>query len=711
MHNFQPTTFLSPTYCELCGGFLWGLSKQGVRCRRCRTTAHPICASESVTRCSGDRGLATLVQGTGERSTGQNGRTLTRRGGKNYIHRLDSMFWGQVSEESRLNDMVSLQAEQPLSLFQTLPANFMQFTAKLAPLSLVLHGATDIVFWRRPRSTIIAMCVYSMYCLRPNLLLATPLALMIAYIVFGYFNSGCYQQDMSAVGISSASGYQREESADAQTKPRRLGSGIFGIMPLGGRVGFSARATTTPPSASRLQRSRHREQRRDQSASPYPQINTSAWGSSSQQLGGATTAPPGQEMSEEGTPRLGNSAGTTEQSLPNGHQRSHSSNSAYLVSSRAEGNSYAIASAPTSPKPKTMTRVQSDVAAMGIESGAGGKGPIDFGAILGVASFGSAKYTMNVHATQTMTGTYVGIYDWVAAHNHLVDWSHPAEAQRILKTCIYAQLAVLVVVYWVPWYLLFLIGGNVGMLLLSPHVRAFGKIYGVELALYLHEWILDQPARIKRRLMRTLLARWLVALKAVFVGRSKRKHGPKSYRGDRTAERVAQSGSAGHSTQGSSSDDDESVDSSDEAVSSGYLTPPLLTSRTSTPVRRSQVVGVFENQRWWLAFGWIPRLGSNERAKWSDESGRRSFGSMKDFMPEDGFEWSDEDSEWEIDRHWALPVHTDEDGWIYTDNFWRHPAPTPSAVSSYTRRRRWIRRVRPISRAGSGKAAMNRLGV
>ncbi|KAJ2788682.1 hypothetical protein H4R20_007326, partial [Coemansia guatemalensis] len=164
--------------------------------------------------------------------------------------------------------MVSHQAEQPLSLFQTLPANFMQFTAKLAPLSLLLHGATDIVFWRRPRSTIVAMCVYSMYCLRPNLLLATPLALMIAYIVFGYFNSECYQQDISDVGMTSVNGYQRESSADAPPRPRRLGSGLFGIMPLGGRRGPSARASTAPlpPPATRSQRSRPREQRREQTA-------------------------------------------------------------------------------------------------------------------------------------------------------------------------------------------------------------------------------------------------------------------------------------------------------------------------------------------------------------------------------------------------------------------------------------------------------------
>ncbi|KAJ1989413.1 Peroxisome size and maintenance regulator, partial [Coemansia thaxteri] len=144
---------------------------------------------------------------------------------------------------------------------------------------------------------------------------------------------------------------------------------------------------------------------------------------------------------------------------------------------------------------------------------------------------------------------------------------------------------------------------------------------------------------------------------------------------------------------------------------SGYTTPPMLSSlcstagsSTSTLMRRPHTVSVYENQRWWFGFGWIPRLGSNERAKWSDQTGKVRYASVNDFMPEDGYEWVDENSGWEVDRLWALPVHTDEDGWVYTDNFWKHPAAVASTVASYTRRRRWVRKVRPVSRLDSSRA-------
>ncbi|KAJ2266669.1 hypothetical protein GGH14_001919, partial [Coemansia sp. RSA 370] len=236
MHDYRPTTFVSPTYCELCSGFLWGVSKQGVQCNKCSQTAHKSCAFDAITKCVGDRGLAVLVtKGDNMRpdSSTESAVAFGAEAGRDseYARRLDRMFWQQVDEETRLNDLASMQAEQPLSLFQTLPANFIQFTAKLAPLTLLLRGATDIVFWRQPRRTVAAMCIYSMYCLRPNLLMATPLALAIAYILFTFFNSTYSREEVNnSLALSTG----------VQTLPRRLGSGLFSIVPLGGSSASTA---------------------------------------------------------------------------------------------------------------------------------------------------------------------------------------------------------------------------------------------------------------------------------------------------------------------------------------------------------------------------------------------------------------------------------------------------------------------------------------
>ncbi|KAJ2701774.1 Peroxisome size and maintenance regulator [Coemansia sp. IMI 203386] len=690
MHDFTVTTFLSPTYCRYCRGLLWGLAKQGVRCSECQITAHKKCAVRAAAaRCSKDavsREHSEEADALGLKHTGPSDRSSRREDeySREYMRQLDAMFWQQVDEETKINTMVSAQAEQPLSLFQTLPANFMQFTAKLAPVSLIHRGASDILMWKRPRRSLIAMCVYSMYCLRPNLILATPLALMIAYIIFNYFNSGYAYSQPAKQQQQQQQQQQWSESSSAgspqQSSMSVFSSGFFNIVPLA--------STPSPMSASPGGPSQIA------AGSTMASIDSSAIGNgsssnSSARLHGST-----------GKLRLRSRSQTTSGPYPSiVTDRGLPTKSTNSTMDDIESPSIAGLSprspTQTSPKARVLVRNRSMSPDGGVGSYATNPS-IDLAAVLGVASFGSNKYTDNVHTTQTLTGTYVKAYDWAAAHNYLVDWSQPVYARRILQACLAAQIAVMVVVYYVPWYLLFLVGGNSGLLLMSPHVRAFLKVFGVEFLLYLHELIEIYSIRARVWLRRLRIGRRArganSASKWTFVS-------PKllAYRGN-----ALRNGSNGDDGIDATGEDDDDVDENG-TNGSGYRTPPLLSlsntpaSSTTTLVRRPHTVSVFENQRWWLGFGWIPRLGGSERAKWSDESGRRSYASLSDFMPEDGYAWADDAGGWEIDRVWALPVGTDDDGWVYTDNFWKRPSSTASTVSSYTRRRKWVRRMRPLA--------------
>ncbi|KAJ2491879.1 hypothetical protein IWW37_001957 [Coemansia sp. RSA 2050] len=701
MHDFCLTTFALPTYCEYCSGFLWGLTKQGVRCRKCHTTSHKKCAVKSTTACTGDRGLATLVRGSGSYDditasglSASMSLRLQEPSSSTYARQLDSEFWQQVEEETKINDLVSAQAEQPLSLFQTLPANFMQFTAKLAPISILHHSAQDIVLWRCPRNSLIAMCVYTAYCLRPNLLLVTPLALMIGYILFNFYNSGyaanCLKEafecewDFQRTPLSSQSPASTASISPPRSLPqspsRLLGSGFFSAVSVSG---------STASLASSAASGSLRERRRAQTNAAQSKLSASGALLFAPTAVSSARAPPITKASVAAVATAVAASGMTGEAnairnnpvIPHaGSVTTSSVKGKVLVRSRSSTES------KTSNGNKTQSKASSPY--------------IDLSAELGVASFGSAKYTTNVHTTQNLTGTYVGLYDWVAAHNYLVDWSHPAETQRILLVCILAQAVLVVVLYWIPWYLLFMFAGNMSLLAMSPHVRAFAKVYVVEFMLYSQEravlwWLLLRYKLAKLPLVGHLASRGMLF----------ERRGP--FTGAARFEMPASHSLISGNFHGS-------VDSMQR---DGYITPPLLSlgsaagSSTSTLMRRPHTVSVYENQRWWLGFGWIPRLGSNERAKWSDLSGKARYASTSDFMPEDGFEWADESTGWEVERLWALPVHTDEDGWVYTDNFWKHPAAAASAVSSYTRRRRWIRKVRPANRLDVSRDSSMALGA
>lgn len=55
-HNFQPCSHSQPTWCDLCGDFIWGLYKQSLRCVNCKFTCHYRCRALIQLDCSWDRG-------------------------------------------------------------------------------------------------------------------------------------------------------------------------------------------------------------------------------------------------------------------------------------------------------------------------------------------------------------------------------------------------------------------------------------------------------------------------------------------------------------------------------------------------------------------------------------------------------------------------------------------------------------------------------
>ncbi|XP_077192662.1 RAS guanyl-releasing protein 4 isoform X2 [Paroedura picta] len=51
LHDFHETTFKKPTFCDSCSGFLWGVSKQGYRCRDCGMACHRQCKDQVEVEC------------------------------------------------------------------------------------------------------------------------------------------------------------------------------------------------------------------------------------------------------------------------------------------------------------------------------------------------------------------------------------------------------------------------------------------------------------------------------------------------------------------------------------------------------------------------------------------------------------------------------------------------------------------------------------
>ncbi|XP_067094252.1 protein kinase C, delta b [Osmerus mordax] len=52
-HEFTATFFGQPTFCSVCREFVWGLNKQGYKCRQCNAAIHKRCIDKIIGRCTG----------------------------------------------------------------------------------------------------------------------------------------------------------------------------------------------------------------------------------------------------------------------------------------------------------------------------------------------------------------------------------------------------------------------------------------------------------------------------------------------------------------------------------------------------------------------------------------------------------------------------------------------------------------------------------
>lgn len=52
-HEFTATFFKQPTFCSVCREFVWGLNKQGYKCRQCNAAIHKKCIDMIIGRCTG----------------------------------------------------------------------------------------------------------------------------------------------------------------------------------------------------------------------------------------------------------------------------------------------------------------------------------------------------------------------------------------------------------------------------------------------------------------------------------------------------------------------------------------------------------------------------------------------------------------------------------------------------------------------------------
>ncbi|KAJ1965074.1 hypothetical protein IWQ62_002755 [Dispira parvispora] len=245
----------------------------------------------------------------------------------------------------------------------------------------------------------------------------------------------------------------------------------------------------------------------------------------------------------------------------------------------------------------------------------------------------TAVYAQNLQFIQNTMGMVCDLLDSVEILWTWLDWSDPNRTWQVVLVTI-LTMPLLTLAYWcIPWNYLLLFGG-------------LGVFLG-----------------------NTLWAQALVATCQPWL----------AYVGNRYWAKVSGwRSNMGHNL-------------SESSLITAEETDPAYTKASNQLTEHSTVkVVVFENQRWWAGLGWIPHLLPAERSAWSDVDGTVQAQPKDHMEPLAGYTWEDSGG-WQRDTTWCTKVCiTDPNGWVYTDNHWKHPQAN-SGITVFTRRRKWFR--------------------
>ncbi|KAI8619860.1 integral peroxisomal membrane peroxin-domain-containing protein [Chytriomyces sp. MP71] len=212
-HAFAEHTYSAPASCDVCAGFLWGIVRQGYRCRQCGFNAHRSClAPASALTCLSVRPAprsrtasdATVVAGSASVSASSLAppiaalvpETQNKAFAKPMVPSLAEEIAAQTVIASLSIEKARKEANPPLDLMYTTPKNTVGFITRLTPVVDAIEAVNALLSWTDNAKSTLALLVCLAFCCYPMLLAVLPLALVMFLIAFNYLERAKYEHSM-----------------------------------------------------------------------------------------------------------------------------------------------------------------------------------------------------------------------------------------------------------------------------------------------------------------------------------------------------------------------------------------------------------------------------------------------------------------------------------------------------------------------------------
>lgn len=226
-HQFEVASFSKPTFCDFCGEFIWGVSKQGAECigmgnlfhlhylyyfnlflliilisyLDCQYHVHKRCLKRVGTICLGSTKNNNSINEHGfhfRSSIDESDTMAPSRASKSIDSKLDAnnISTGTIVQE--LMGSTALHSKQlakereaaspPLNLLTRTPKNMTRFVSRVGPMRQAEGFVLDLFMWKDPVQSTLALFVYTLFCLYPYLLLVLPQIIVTIVVVKCYYS-------------------------------------------------------------------------------------------------------------------------------------------------------------------------------------------------------------------------------------------------------------------------------------------------------------------------------------------------------------------------------------------------------------------------------------------------------------------------------------------------------------------------------------------
>ncbi|UJR28655.1 hypothetical protein I4U23_009885 [Adineta vaga] len=152
-HDFHETTYFKPTFCVHCTGLLWGLIKQGWKCKDCGINAHRHCKDQVVMECRQKRSNQVNKQSSmGDSRSGRNSFRIRKTRKQKGTQTEDFNFSSTTSSSASSESCTSSSDDEPPSLPHHSQSWHMHKSSSLKHRKPNLSDSNDDYYYTHPPS-------------------------------------------------------------------------------------------------------------------------------------------------------------------------------------------------------------------------------------------------------------------------------------------------------------------------------------------------------------------------------------------------------------------------------------------------------------------------------------------------------------------------------------------------------------------------------